>query len=271
MKIQLTTLLLAGLLAATTAHAKLPYDAVNDLRGRKVLVTHLAGTSYKQKAVSKATKEEVEFLFLGATDIWIIGENGVRSVRTPGLGSDQFEWDGSNNRIYQIPSYPTDNEKGPVKGFVFDAKTGSQIGTFQLFHRPPKWRNGRGVSGRWVGEIAFPGAFRADLSLNVASTVHQMGGCTDGYSPARVAVLGYGYQDASVSHCEKNYFQHGDYYTQFFVWDDEHNRLWFMVLNGDLTPDGQILQGRVSTFELLGEGGWSEGKFILGRPPVFQP
>jgi hypothetical protein len=271
MKIQFTTLLLAGLLAATTAHAKLPYNEIEDLRGHKILVTQLAGTSYKQKSASKATKEAVEFLFLGATDIWVIGENSVRAVRTPALGSNEFEWDGGNDRIYQIPAYPADNDHSPVKGFVYDANSGSKMGTFQLFHRPSKWRKGKNVSGRWVGEMGFPGGYGAQLSLNVASTVQQTSGCTDGSSPARVAVLGYGYQDASLSHCEKGFFPHGDYYSQFFVWDDSHDRLWFVVLNGDVTPNGQILQGRVETFELLGQGGWSEGLFILGRPPVFHP
>jgi hypothetical protein len=271
MKITFTTLLMAGVLAVTTAHAKLPYDEIDDLGGQKTLVTHLSNVASKQKTSQKATKERVEFLFLGATDIWVIGDQSVRSVRTPGLGSNQFEWDGGNDRIYEIPAYPADNNHSPVKGLVYDANSGAQIGTFQLFHRPSKWRHKKSAAGRWVGEMAFPGGYGAQLSLNVASTVQQTSGCTDGSSPARVAVLGYGYQDASLSHCEKGYFPHGDYYTQFFVWDDSHDRLWFVVLNGDVTPNGQILQGRVETFELLGAGGWSEGLFILGRPPIFHP
>ncbi len=126
-----------------------------------------------------------------------------------------------------------------------------------------------GGSGRWIGELAFPGGAKLPFGLQI-SDIAQEGtpGCQS--LPSRAVFPGHAYQDVWVSVCKTEggvKYSAGLFYT-----DERTNDRWFVSFDAshDTFTDGsQALQGSSFILSLDG-GGSSEGKIYTGRPARFQ-
>jgi len=252
LKTFLATLLISTL--AASAHAKDPFNQLQDLVGAKGLRTK--GPVVKQSM-------HLEFLALSGNHLIAIHESEVVPVRVVGFGSGHVQWEmGGLN--YEITNYPFGNNHKPVGGKVRNAAGLSQ--KFTLYSKKtPALKKGQTTSrGRWTGELAFPGSSIINFGIQVANVSWNFENCSNGVAYMHVNYQGAPSQPSSLMHCD-GMVENGDYYASFFHWDDITGEIHFVTINGDITPDGEVFQGQATAFNLY-DGSNSEGKFLLFRP-----
>ena len=239
-----------------SAQAKDPFNQLGDILGPKLIrITPKPhwGKAYspKKKKPSLTTKvsyQRLEFLAVSGEDLLAV--DGYESIRVAvnGYGSGSFMWERDGD-IYEIDQYPANNNHKPVSGIVHHAN--GDWSKFQLIHRKLK---PTAISGRWSGELAFPGNPFLGLALNVANNSK---GNTGAYT--RIDILGFPSQPASIHKNDTGFS------TQFLFWNEEAEGVFFITLSGTVTKDGEIFQGQATAWDLYG-GGQSKGKFLLFRP-----
>ena len=106
-----------------------------------------------------------------------------------------------------------------------------------------------------------------DFNVQVSDVSWSFENCSDGAAYMHVSYAGAPSQPASLMHCS-DLAPNGNYYASFFHWDNNSGEVFFITINGDMTPKGDILQGQSSIFSLT-NGSSSEGKFLLFRHQPF--
>ena len=106
-----------------------------------------------------------------------------------------------------------------------------------------------------------------DFSVDVAHVSWSFGSCQDGVAYMHVSYPGAPSQPASLMHCV-GMVPNGDYYASFFHWNNTTGDIFFITINGDITPNGDIFQGQATASNLT-NGMSSEGKFLLFRHQPF--
>jgi hypothetical protein len=253
-KVTATAVTFAILTAATAAQAKDPYEVTADLVGNKVMYAKVIDSKATKGGVFKA---EMEFLHRGGDEIEVADADGVRDVTTGGWGTQELTWQDDAGLSYQVKQYPSNNQHAPVYGEIFSGDT--WVGKFRLESikkvAPP-------VSGRWTGELAFPGGLSAGLSIQVARLGQKIGNDCVSYD-ARVHLTGLGYEEASITACKG---QRG-YSLGFFYFDERSPNRYYVSTQVQTTPDGNVMQGSVHMIPLTGGAG-AEGKIFVSHPPV---
>ncbi len=232
------------------AEAKDPFDQLGDLLGAKIVQVHHtldSATGTKQKnLVTEVTYQKLEFVATSGEDLLAIDGYQAFRVTADGYGSGHFTW-AIDGDIYEIAQYPYGNDHAPVSGVVHHADGASS--KFYLSHRKSRPAI---VSGRWSGELAFPGQPTIGLALNVANA----GDANPAYT--RVDVLGFPSQPATTIPTEDGY------YTQFLFWNEQAEGVFFVTLTGTVSGS-EIYQGQATAWNLY-TGGYAEGKFLTFRP-----
>lgn len=244
---------------ATTAEAKDPYNQTADLVGKKILAAkYIYGEKFQKK---------VEFMWLGAGDLWLVDSDGVADVDSPYFGGGQFEWIGEYGHTFRIDNYPVDNGGAVVNGKIF--KGTLQVGKFSL---TPFKAAIEPASGRWAGELAFPGGLSLPIGFHIADIGQSAfgGGCA--FHRAHVQFLGHGYQETDIYICPDEDGGSDNYYFSFFYFDERYGDSWFVSMVADYTvfPSGDLLQATdVSMFDISGSGLSFLGKMLASRPDRF--
>jgi len=258
------------LLLATSSQAKYPFDSVDDLTdGRKVITVHQQSkfnSFYKSKMPWKSIKPDTkkivgQFLYHGANDLWWVTKDGATEVHNTGLGSTHYWWEDDGGRRW-VMNVPWDNNHKTVKGVIL-GKCDKPVAKFTVSTIKVKSAEHQ---GRWTGKIAFPGGAVIDVGMLNAGVGRNIGNYVA--YPSRIKFLSGPDQNAELLFGKG--FQHGPVYAQFFYWDEHHNNVWFVTLNGDFYYDGTVFQGFSTAFPILGPGNHSMGKFYLTRPEQFQ-
>jgi hypothetical protein len=261
LKTLLIALVVLGI-SASTAQAKEPFEVINALQGTRQINTALMSPSKTGKATYSS--QEVEFLYVGGTELWLSANDGITEVTMNGLGSGQFKWTGANNRTFILDI--ADGDTAPFFGEI--QSNGKTVGKFRVGKskvNPDK------AGGHWTGVLAFPGGVMMDVNLIVAGIGEDFDStCNGGNLGARISFPGNAYQEATLLHCDDTFGENGghNYSLSTLYSDSVTGETWFISLAVDVTEFGN-LEGEVKAMNLTTLGGIHQGIAALARPTGF--
>ena len=252
--------------------AKDPFNQMGDLIGHKrVTVENKASkadwSNYKSKYAkpiyqAATTSFRAEFRAISGEQMVLIQGNTATRVDVLGYGSGHFMWE-LDGDVYEIDEYPTDNNHAPVSGIIHRAD--GSWAKFSLQHRKVKAPK---VTGRWHGQVAFPGGAMLEVALQIATSSANNAWCGGSERYVEVSFIAAPNQPGHLTSCDKG-FENGTHNLSFFYWDDSSNNVYYISLTGDVWYNGTVFQGQVQALDLYGGNGWTEGLFSLGRPQAF--
>lgn len=280
---------LACAFVAQTASAKDPHNQISDFAGRKQIIVKWQdeakapaldastkptkkGATFADKKTqgvnallkSNVTRKRLDVLYVGHLSLWVVDNNGVSEVNLPYLGATNIEWTDSDGLTYQIKEYPFDNNHAPIEGVVL--KGDKFAGKFIL-----KSVKERAIpaSGRWIGQLGFPGGALLDVDLQIADRGMSAGnGCKS--LPAQIGFPGQADQESYVTVCKTK--TGAVYNGNVFYTDERYDDRYYISFTTEYTKfkDGsEAFQGSSWILSLAG-GGSSEGKIYTSRPARFE-
>jgi hypothetical protein len=260
------------LTATSQGLAKDPFNQMADLIGEKRIViqkkaTKLSWSDAKakfKKPVYQAKKTAIraEFRAISGDQMVLIQGNTGTRVDVLGYGSGHFMWE-QDGDVYEIEEYPTDNAHAPVSGIVHRAN--GSWAAFKLYHLKVKAAE---VTGRWHGQVAFPGGAMLEVALQIATSSSNDAWCGGSNRFVEVSFIAAPNQPGSLTTCEKG-LQNGTQSLSFFYWDGSKDTAYYISITGDVWYNGTVFQGQARALDLYGGNGWVEGLFSLGRPQAF--